>query len=158
MAFATVPDIANRLGRELTDSEQAYATDALITAASIIGEAAGKDDAWADALDPVPRVLRELSIDMVVRAGQNPEGLQSTTETLGQYSVTERFNVGDSAGPGTLFLSDEESRMCRRVINGPGSSTALLPGLIDAIPEQPLPPQMMPPLIDTLSGADDSDC
>lgn len=157
MAFATVPNIANKLGRELTDSESAYATDALDSAASIIAEAVGKDDDWADSLTPVPRVLKELSIDMVIRAGQNPEGLQSTTETLGMYSVTERFNVGDAAGPGTLFLSDEESRMVRRVVNGPGSSTALLPGLIDDIPDQPLPEQMMPPLIDTLSG-DDSDC
>ncbi len=135
MAFATTGDIEDRLGRELTDAEVGYVDPALDNAASIIAEAAGRDDDWADALTPIPRVLKELSIQMVIRAGQNPEGLMSQREILGQYTKEVHFDVGDPMEGDSLFLSDTESRLVRRVIFGKASSTATMASIFDELPD-----------------------
>jgi hypothetical protein len=135
MAFATKENVETRLGRELTTDEEAFVIDALDSAASIIAEAAGKDDDWADALTPVPRILKELSVDMVIRTGQNPDGLDSSTETLGQYSRTDRFPGPGEGSSRSLFLSDEEGQIARRVIYGPGSSSSTQKSILDELPE-----------------------
>ena len=151
MAFATTGDIEDRLGRELTDAEVGYVTPALDNASSIIAEAAGRDDDWADALTPIPRILKELSIQMVIRAGQNPEGVALQREILGQYTKEVRFDVGDPMEGDSLFLSDVEGRLVRRVVFGRSSGSSTPDTLLDELPDW----QNLSKLIEAPLGDDD---
>jgi hypothetical protein len=60
-------------------------------AAAIIADAAGKDDGWVVTLDPVPQVLRGLSVELTVRALANPNQLSQLREQLGSYSYAATF-------------------------------------------------------------------
>jgi len=136
MAFATPDDVAARLGRDLTTEEEAFVEAALDDATAAIAEAAGKNDEWSEDLDPVPKVIKALAVSLVVRAGQNTEGVVSRTEALGQYSVTDRFpdpRGGESASG--IFLSDDERRLVRRVVFGRGSGTAIPASVLDGLPD-----------------------
>lgn len=136
--FAEPTDIATRLGRSLSTAEEAAVEQLITSATGVIAEAAGKDDEWAEELDPVPAVIKTLTIEMVLRAASNPEGVDSTTETLGQYSRTDRFTVGAGDAEG-IFLSDAEGRLVRRVIQGASAGTALQAVLLDELPEWEVP-------------------
>lgn len=115
MAFATAEDIAARLGRSLTTSEEP-AVDLLLDAATaLIALDVGKTEAWAAALTPVPTVLRVLCIELTTRALANPQGIANLSETLGAYSSSVRFRDYDGAG---LCLTTTEGRLARRVVYG----------------------------------------
>ena len=85
MAFATVPDVATRQGRTFTTAEEDSVEVLLDYATAAIADAALKDDAWAEALDPVPTILKGLTIELVGRAMANHEGLTSMSEQIGSY-------------------------------------------------------------------------
>jgi hypothetical protein len=134
VAFATTDDIAARLEEpELSAESEAAASMLLDLATAVVTQAAGKDSDWADALDPVPDVLRGLTIEVVCRAMARPRGLVSVSETLGQHQRSE--NYGTSGGSSSLFLTDLEERIVREAVYGTltGSSTprALPDRLID---------------------------
>ncbi len=97
-AFAGVSDVAARLGRTFTSDETAQASALLDLVALEIEDAVGQDDAWAAALDPIPPLLKLVSIQATVRAMANPAGAMVTSETLGSHSYTETFppTQGDS--------------------------------------------------------------
>jgi hypothetical protein len=112
-AFADVDHVADRLGYELTDQQRTAAEFLLPAATGLIVLAAGKDDAWAAALDPVPIVLRTVCVEAVVRVISNPEALASYTEEEGGHRSTRTYD-----GSGALELTDGESALVRQVITG----------------------------------------
>lgn len=118
MAFASVEDIAARMARALTADETSAATLLVQIATAVIADAAGYDDGWAIMLDPVPQLLRGLTIELVCRALQNPGQYAQVTQTVGAYSFSGRQNtVG-------MNLSDAEVLMVRRAIHGRTSDSA----------------------------------
>src|SRR5688500_16488968 len=124
MAFATSADVADRLGRTLTDGEEASVDLLLVLAQGVIAEAAGADDAWAAALSPVPVVLRALTIELVCRALANPNGLDSLAEGLGQHNYQARFREYG------LWLSEREEALVRRAAGTTTSGSALVRSIV----------------------------
>lgn len=129
MAFATPEDVATRLGRELGEIAAGTAEQLLDAATAVIANAADKSDAWAEALDPVPGILRFMCVELVVRAMANPESLARLQEQLGAYSSTRAF-ASASAGGG-LMLSDVETMLVRRTIFGTLSGSARVESIVD---------------------------
>ncbi|MFJ9628090.1 Gp19/Gp15/Gp42 family protein [Streptomyces sp. NPDC101175] len=96
MALATLEDIGNRLGRDLTAEEQRRAT-------------ANLEDATALILDRFPQyeaaptaVSKKVACAMVLRVLTNPDGKRQ--ESIDDYSYT----VDSSRSRGEVYLSDEE--------------------------------------------------
>jgi hypothetical protein len=97
VALATLLDLSNRLGRDLTDEEQRRAT-------------AWLDDATALILNRFPQyeaaptdVSTKVACAMVLRVLTNPDGKRQ--ETLDDYSYT----VDSSRSRGEVYLSDDEA-------------------------------------------------
>ena len=97
MALATLADLADRLGRDLTPSEERRAT-------------AWLDDATALIVDRFPRydttptaVSKKVCCAMVLRSLSNPDGKRQ--ESIDDYSYT----VDSSRSTGEVYLSDEEA-------------------------------------------------
>lgn len=128
MAFASVDDIANRLGRDLSGGETTSVELLLEGATAVIANAADKDDDWATDLEAatVPRILKFVCIEAVCRALANPSSLQSLQEALGQASYSARF------GPG-LMLTDSEQLLVRREVYGTGSGSSRPEGFIEEL-------------------------
>jgi hypothetical protein len=121
-AFATAADIAARRGVALTDTQEEMAELLVIAATAVITDAAGKTDAWAAALDPVPGMLRFLCIEVAARAMANPDGLRSLGEQLGAYQSSMSYR--DVAAGGGLMLTTVEQLLVSRVVHGRTSGSA----------------------------------
>lgn len=119
-AFATADDVALRLGRTLTAGEASSVTYLLRMAAAVIADAASKDDGWVVTLDPVPQLLRGLSVELTVRALANPNQLDRLSEQLGNYSMTATFNPQRLG----LELTDTEQLIVRRTVYGRTTASA----------------------------------
>jgi hypothetical protein len=119
-AFATTDDVAARLGRELTTGEQASVEFLLAIASSVIADTAGRDDGWVVTLDPVPTILRGLSVELVVRALANPNQLASLREQLGNYSMAATF-ASERTG---MTLTPTEVLIVRRAVYGRTTGSA----------------------------------
>lgn len=96
MALATLDDLADRLGRDLTAEEERRAT-------------AWLDDATALILKPFPQyetaptaVSKKVCCAMVLRVLGNPDGKRQ--ESIDDYSYT----VDSSRSRGEVYLSDDE--------------------------------------------------
>ena len=111
IAFATVDDVAARLGRALLPTEALEAPWLLNMSCAVIADAAGYDDGWASRLNPVPQLLRMLSVILVCRALANPSEYTSTTEKIGAYNF-------QAARAMNFELSDAEVLMVRRAVHG----------------------------------------
>lgn len=110
--FATYEDVETRLGRTLTDAQRDTATDVIaIVQAQIIDEV-DRDAAWADALDPVPVVLKALCVSKAVNAISRPEP-SIAAESLGEHSVTYARETSAD-----IFLSEPEKRLARMAVYG----------------------------------------
>ncbi|MGW5126685.1 hypothetical protein ACWEQ7_22045 [Streptomyces sp. NPDC004069] len=115
MALAELADIADRLGRDLTEEETRQAT-ALI------------EDATAMILDRFPRYAAEPTATskavcraMVLRVLQNPQGLRQ--ESIDDYQVT--YDAARSAGE--LYISDAEAEMLRPPLSSAFSIVPMAP-------------------------------
>jgi len=113
VAFATADDVATRQGRTFTDTEEASVEVLLDYATASIADAALKDDAWAEALDPVPIILKGLCVELVGRAMANSEGLTSLSEQIGSYQYQKSFGRDNSAA---FTLNSIERRIVRRAV------------------------------------------
>lgn len=122
MAFATAEDIATRLGRELNEVEAATVDQLIEQATSLIAYTAGKDDEWADTLDPVPAAVKTVTVECVWRAMVNPEGAVSLMRQLGSFQHSATFPA-DAVG---LRLTRDEERIVRRTVNGHITSVTLV--------------------------------
>ena len=111
--FATVAEVQTRQGRTFTASETSAVDLLLEMATAAIAAAADKTDAWAAALDPVPTILKGLTIELVGRALANPSGLHSQSETLGSYSNSQSFS---KEVPAAFVLTNLERRVVRRTV------------------------------------------
>lgn len=129
MAFATVDDVARRLGRaSLSESETLMAEALLDAATAVITEAAGKDDAWVEALDPVPKILKVVCVELVVRVMENPGQAARFQEQLGEYSHSQSFRA--AAEGGGLLLTDPERELVRIAAGSPIYGSAKVPSII----------------------------
>lgn len=126
--FAEAADVAKRLGRDLTAGETDSAEYLLAMAAAVIADAAGKDDGWVVTLDPVPQVLRGLSVELTVRALANPNQLAQLREQIGSYSYAATFASTGHAGSGSdvlgLALKPVEVMIVRRAVYGRTTGSA----------------------------------
>lgn len=130
MAWPTNAEIATRLGRTLTTAEEDQADLLLEQAVAAVADACGKDDDWADALDPIPVALAGIVIEATARAITAPIGVRSTQEQLGSYSHSESYN--DQLAQG-LQLTPAEERRARRIVFGSNSGSATLPNVLDEL-------------------------
>lgn len=106
MALATLEDLGDRLGRDLTTDEQRRAT-------------AWLDDATALILKRFPQyattptdVSKKVCCAMVLRVLNNPNGLRQ--ESIDDYSYT----VDSSRSRGEVYLSDDEADELRPQLKG----------------------------------------
>lgn len=137
---ATTVDVESRLQRELSTTEDTMYVDLLDDIESMMAEALGRTETWPPSSYDVPKSLRSLAVTVAIRVAQNPEGLLSKSEQLGQYSKTSRYpDPGEDAGTSTL-LSDTEQRLVRRIVFG-GSHSVTVGSMLDDLPEQPTPVQ-----------------
>ncbi|MET9479875.1 hypothetical protein [Streptomyces sp. NPDC006638] len=113
MTLATLDDLANRIGRELTPEEVRRAT-------------AWLDDATALILKPFPQyaaaptaISKKVCCAMVLRVLNNPEGKRQ--EQIDDYSYT----IDSSRSRGEVYLSEDEAEELR-----PAKKTAfsIVPG------------------------------
>jgi hypothetical protein len=125
--FAEASDVAARLGRDLTEAEQTAAAFLCEAATAVIEEAV---ESTRSALGSgFPPVLKFLCVEKVIRALSNPSNLAQETETLGQYTHSQRFR-----GEGNeLELSDLEERMARRAVRGTLSGSVAVRSHIDDV-------------------------
>ena len=130
MAWPTNTDIATRLARTLTTAEETQADLLLEQAVAAVADACGKDDDWADALDPIPAALAGIVIEAVARAITAPIGVRSTQETLGTYSHSESYT--DQLAHGLQLIAAEERR-ARRIVFGASTGSATLPSVLDTL-------------------------
>lgn len=127
MAFATAEDVAVRMGRELSEPETSTVEAMLTSVAAMITQAAGRDDSWAEGLDPVPEILKTVSIEAVSRGFSNPQSLSAFSESIGSYQYSQNFT---SAG---LGLTTEESLMVKRAANESTTASPRIPSVLDDI-------------------------
>lgn len=128
MAFATAEDVAARLGRDLTDAETTQVEALLDSATAIIALYVGKNDDWAAELDPVPSVIKLVTIEAVLRAMANPHGHVAVGESLGAYSSNIRYRDGDAGGG--LLLTSTEQRLIARAVHGTGTGSVRVDSMI----------------------------
>jgi hypothetical protein len=140
--FCSPADIAQRKGRELTTAEQAQVAFLCEAATDVIATALDKPSTWVDALTQVPRIVHVLAVELVARnlpATADVAGVQSVTETLGQYSYTTRYGEGASAsasiGLGGLVLTPAEERMVRRAVYGTNSASTMPRSVVNQLEE-----------------------
>lgn len=127
VAFATIDDLALRLGRDtFTAAETAQAAMLLELVTGLIIDACDRDDAWAATYTPVRRELRAVCLEAVARVMQNPFGARAQSETLGQYSYSSSYTDGAHG----LTLTDNEVLLCRRAVIGATSGSATLRALL----------------------------
>jgi hypothetical protein len=119
--LATVRDIALRLGRYLTESEEVQAASLITSATSNIYAAVDKSPAWVPPADVVG-FLNGLCVELVARAMPNPHALASESETLGAHSVTQAYSR-DIPGSGIMLTAAEELAT-RRIVYGTTTGSA----------------------------------
>lgn len=129
MAFATTDDIQTRLGRSFADGESAMAEALIEGAQALIAFEVDKDDDWADALDPVPNVLKWTVIEVVRRALLNPDAVATLSEQLGSYSRARSFpRNAEAVG---LALSGTEALLVRRAVHGRNTESVVVRSEVD---------------------------
>lgn len=122
MSFVTTEDVRKRLGFASLTRQQDEQIGVLIGLVdSLIIDAVGKDAGWAAELDPVPPMLPVVAMTVVCRSLANPTGAAGLSETLGQFSHSERFNDASEAG---LSLTEREERLVRRAVFGTDADSA----------------------------------
>jgi hypothetical protein len=126
--FAKATDVETRLCRPLSDLENSAAAAAITTVTGLVVDCAGRDDAWAEALDPVPEALKSLCVEKAVGVIANPAGLTSQSETIGTYTLSQGFQKSESSA---LFLTPFEERLVSRAVYGTTTGSSLPVGMFD---------------------------
>jgi hypothetical protein len=132
-AFATPEDVAARRVATFTDEDTATAAFLVNAATAVIVDAAGKTDDWALALDPVPRILKYLCVEVAARAMANPDSVRSVSEQLGAYQESVSFR--DAAVGGGLLLTSVEELLVRRAVYGRTSGSVRVASVVDDLLE-----------------------
>ena len=130
--LATIRDVALRLGRFLSDSEEVQVNSLITSATNVIYGAVDKPLEWEPTKNQRD-FLSGLCIEVVVRAMANPHALYSLTETLGQHSVTQMYSR-DITGGGMMLLPAEELA-ARRIVYGTTSGSARTRSVVNDVAE-----------------------
>ncbi len=133
MALANTDDVSARLGRVLNDQETTSATYLLDAATAIVCEAGDTTEDFIEAMDPVPPVLRFVTVELVSRAMANPSALLQQEERLGEYQHMERFRANTSEAASDLLLTDSEELLVRRAVLGSTTGSVRIKSHIDDI-------------------------
>lgn len=121
MAFATNADMAARLGVTFTAVQRDQADAALEAASALI--AAELDRIEAD-INPVPELIKQVTITVALRINANPQGASSESETLGSYSHSASYRQGAE-------LSAMDRLLVRRAYFGASSGSARPESTVD---------------------------
>lgn len=134
MAIATAEEVCKARGlAQFTNEQTAQAEFLLELAPSLIAEAAGKPDAWAEAHlgEDAPKILKLVAVQCVSRAMANPDSVKSFQESLGEYSSSTSFR--DVAAGGGLELTERERKLVRRAVLRKLSGSSRPRGMPDEI-------------------------
>ncbi len=129
--LATDKDVATRLGRDLTETEQGTAGQVIETVTGLIADAVERTAEWLEAIDPPSPVLRALCVERALSAIVNPSSLVSESETLGSHAHSQTHSRSAEGPP--LALSEAEERMASRAVFGGGSGSAPVESPIDRL-------------------------
>jgi hypothetical protein len=124
--LADVRDVRARVGRDLTDDEATQVQFLARMATITIYTSLSKPSAWtapSDAFD----YLNVVAVEMVARTFANPDDLQSRSESIGNYSYTNRYNRN---APG-MVLTGPEELMIRNAVYGVNTASVKLPSQAD---------------------------
>lgn len=124
--FASVEDVATRLGRVLTGTEEDTVGLLLGLASAAIRAAVDRPDSWMP--DPVPQLLRGFCVEVTCRGFLNAGGLFSKSETIGSYSYTNSFNRELPSG---IALTEAETLVLRRSVWGTNAGSARAENVLD---------------------------
>lgn len=124
--FASVEDVATRLGRVLTGTEEDTVGLLLGLASAAIRAAVDRPDSWMP--DPVPQLLRGFCVEVTCRGFLNAGGLFSKSETIGSYSYTNSFNRELPSG---IALTDAETLVLRRSVWGTNAGSSRADNMLD---------------------------
>ena len=124
--FASVEDVATRLGRVLTGTEEDTVGLLLGLASAAIRAAVDRPDSWMP--DPVPQLLRGFCVEVTCRGFLNTGGLFSKSETIGSYSYTNSFNRELPSG---IALTDAETLVLRRSVWGTNAGSSRADNMLD---------------------------
>ena len=93
--YVTGADLASFLERDQSNAldNVAERTNALI------------DEEWASPVSPVPQWVVNIAWDVALRAGRNPEGVTSKTDSWDDVTQTKRFESGQQDG---VYLTESE--------------------------------------------------
>jgi hypothetical protein len=128
MVFAKAEDVEKRIVRPLTVAEKATAESVISTVTGLIIDCVGRDQAWADDLDPVPVALTGLCVEKAIGAVSNPLNLAAQSEALGAYSNSQTFPRSGDVG---VFLSPFEERIVSRAVYGTTTGSSVPKGMFD---------------------------
>lgn len=106
MAYATADDVAARLGRELTETEEDFVEVQLDDAAVII------DSVAQNASDDAKKIV---SCRMVIRTmageGQNGVPVGATQGSMTAIGYTQSWTISGGGSAGELYLSKQDKRI-----------------------------------------------
>jgi len=128
VAFAKAEDVEKRVLRSLTAAEKAAAESVIATVTGLMIDCAGRDEAWADGLDPVPTALTGLCVEKAIGALSNPLNLAAQSETLGAYSTSQTFPRPRDA---SVFLTPLEQRLISRAVYGTTTGSSVPKSVLD---------------------------
>lgn len=63
------------------------------------------DEEWAAPTSPVPQWVVNIAWNVAIRAGRNPEGVTSKTDSFDDITQTMRFEAGEADG---VYLTESE--------------------------------------------------
>jgi hypothetical protein len=131
VTFATIDELAIRMGLTFTTAQAAQGAMLLGMVTGLIIECVNRDDTWAATFTPIPRLVRAICLEVVARVMQNPAGARSESETIGQYQHSTSYTDGSSG----LYLTAAEEVLCRRAILGATSGSAQLDSIVTQFAE-----------------------
>lgn len=126
MAFATVQDVSNRIGRELTPRESLQVSSLLEAVTAMIETEIGRTE---DDFELVPATVSHVCASAAIRAFANPYGFASNTESLGSYSASQTYA---REGGSDLTLTTPERLIVRRAVYGTNSGSSRQDPLLTA--------------------------
>lgn len=126
--YADTSDIANRLGRDLSEEETRSYESILEAVSDEINVQVGPAEEISD--EAVLRVFKGTAVTAAIRAKANPNGVASHSKTLGAVSRSETFpRSGDDAG----MINKTEIRTLRRAMWGTNVGSPKMGSVLDDI-------------------------
>lgn len=104
MSYATYEDVQNRIGRELSDSEQSLCTTLLDDAGTII------DSYNMDASDENKKIVSCRMVIRIISAGPSDVPIGATQGSMGGLGYTQSWTISNGAS-GEMYLSRLDKKL-----------------------------------------------